>query len=263
MNTQNDKKLISICIPTYEMGGKGPSFLAESFDILIKQTLTDFDIVISDNAEDGSIKKVCTEYAERLPIHYYKHEGAKEMCANTNNAMQNATGSIIKILFMDDFLYDENSLKLIKDNFNLEKDHWLATACTHTKDGKTFLHTHYATYNNYIHYGKNTIGAPSVVAVKNENLVFFDSQFKFTLQDCDYYKNLYKKFGEPKIINDVGVVIRLHKNSVTNTQANADAQLEEFRLMLKKHNESIFSHPEIMLAYVKIWARKIIAIYKK
>ncbi len=263
MNDTHTKKLISVCIPTYEMHGKGPAFLAESFDILINQNFKNFDVVISDNAEDGSIKKVCDEYMDRLSIHYYKHAGAKEMCANTNNAMINATGTIIKILFMDDFLYDKNSLQMIADNFDLAKDYWLATACTHTRNGKTFLHTHYPAYNKHIQYGNNTIGAPSVVAIKNENLVFFDSQFKFTLQDCDYYKNIYEKFGNPKIINAINVVIRLHENSVTNTQASTNAQLEEFSLMLKKHREHIFSHPDILIAYMKIWARKIIAKFRK
>jgi glycosyltransferase involved in cell wall biosynthesis len=259
----NKKKLISICIPTYEMGGKGPLFLAQSFDILLNQTFKDFDIIISDNAEDGSIKKVCEDYENRLDIQYYKHAGAKEMCANTNNAMLNAKGLIIKILFMDDFLYDENSLKVIADNFDINKDHWLATACVHTNDGKTFFKEHYPTYHDYIQYGRNTIGTPSVIAIKNENIVLFESQFKWTLQDCDYYKSAYNKFGAPKILNIINVVIRIHENSVTSTQVNTKALFEEFFCMLRKHNKSIFSHPEILLAYAQIWRKKILSRFRK
>lgn len=249
---------ISICIPTYEMGGKGPEFLRQSFDILIAQTFTDFNIIISDNAEDGSIKKVCDEYMDRLSINYYKHAGAKEMCANTNNAMKHADGSIIKILFMDDFLYSNDSLEIISNNFDLKEDSWLASACIHTKNGKDFYKVHYPTYHNYIQYGRNTIGTPSIITIKNEDLIFFDSKFKLTLQDCDYYKRLGDKFGKPKIIKDITVVIRIHAHSVTSTQANAKAYFDELFIMLKNQNKHLFSHPEILWSYLKIWIKKIL-----
>lgn len=252
-----DTTSISICIPTYEMGGKGPEFLIQSFNILLTQTFKDFDIIISDNAEDGSIKKICDEYKNKLNIKYFKHTGAKEMCANINNAMRNAKGSIIKILFMDDFLYNNESLKTIVDNFDLQNDAWLATACVHTKNGKDFYKVHYPTYHNYIQYGRNTIGTPSTIAIKNENLIFFDSKFKLTLQDCDYYKRLENKFGKPKIISDITVVVRIHANSVTSTQANAEAYFNELFIMIKTHNKHLFSHPEIIWSYLKIWIKKI------
>ncbi len=38
------KKLISICIPTYEMHGMGAAFLKQSFDMLKIQTFKDFDM---------------------------------------------------------------------------------------------------------------------------------------------------------------------------------------------------------------------------
>ena len=245
------------------MHGKGPTFLAESFDILLKQTFKDFNIVISDNAQDDSIKKVCDQYRDRLDIYYCKNPGAKEFWDNMNNALRNANGKICKILLMDDFLYNENSLKTIADNFDLEKDHWLATGCTHTRDAKIFINPHYPIYHNYIHFGRNTIGTPSVVAVKNQDLVFMQPEFKYSLNDCDYYKEMGKKFGKPKIINEINVVVRLHEHQITNTTNTTSAQFKELFLMLKKHNTTLFSHPEILLAYIKIWIKKILAILKK
>lgn len=253
---------ISVCIPTSPMGGNGANFLKHSFDILLTQSFKDFDVVISDNCTDDLIRKVCDEYANRLTIHYFKNESGNDLCNNTNNVLKHATGSILKILFLDDFLYGENSLQILSDNFDLTNDHWLVTACTHTSDGSTFLHTHTPSYDSHIHYGRNTIGTPSIMAVKNENLVFFDTNFKWALNDCYYYKQNFDRFGLPKIIPETTVVIRLHENSITNTIATANIRIEEFNRMLKTRQETIFSHPKIFATFLKLYIRKIKSLLK-
>lgn len=243
------------------MHGKGADFLRQSFDILLDQTYKDFDVVISDNASDDSIKNVCDEYAAKLPIRYYKNSSGNDMCNNMNNAFVHAEGSILKILFMDDFLLGNDSLAVLAQHFDLATDHWIATACTHTKDGKTFFSPHLPSYNNFIQYGNNTIGTPSIIAVKNENLVFFDPKFKWTLNDCDYYKSNYDRFGPPKILDAVTVAVRHHEHSITNTRATTKARYEEFLDMLKKRNETIFSHPKIFFLFIKIWAKHVIHFF--
>lgn len=151
-------KHISICIPTYEMHGKGSIFLRQSFERILEQTFKDFDIVISDNSTDTTIKDVCAEYVDKLTIIYTQNpDPQKGIVSNLNNSLQNATGKIIKILFQDDFFYSPKSLQIIADNFDLQKDKWVATACIHTKDGLSFEQPHYPSWNNNIHLGNNTI----------------------------------------------------------------------------------------------------------
>ncbi|MCC6323777.1 glycosyltransferase family 2 protein [Candidatus Nomurabacteria bacterium] len=253
---------LSICIPTYEMSGVGANFLRENFDIFLKQTFKNFNIIISDDSKDDSIKNICDEYKDILSIKYVKNTQEIGLCGNLNNAMKNADGEIIKILLMDDFLYNETSLQKIVDNFDIKNDYWLATACTHTKDGKTFTNTHYPKYNNYIHYGRNTIGTPSVITVKNENICLLNPTFNWSLNDCDYYKSNYDRFGKPKILDDINVVVRQHEHQITNTRNTISSQFKEFSYMLKKHNNTIFSHPEILMAYIKLHIKSILRIIK-
>lgn len=209
--------LISVCIPAYEMHGKGPGFLRESLDRLASQTFQNFDVVVSDNSTTNVIKEVCDEYASRLAIRYFKnHDPLHGMSSNVNNAVQNATGKIIKILFLDDFLFNERSLAIVADTFDLERDWWLVTGCTHTEDGRTFFNNHIPRYNDRIHLGKNTIGSPSVLAFKNQDPLLFDEHLRW-LMDCDWYKRMHDAHGEPKIVRDVGVVIRTGGHQVTST----------------------------------------------
>ena len=176
------KPAISVCIPSYEMHGEAKRMLTRSFDMLKKQTFKDFEVVVSDNSEDDVVRNICasSEY-QSLNINYFKNP-RKGISPNTNEAIKKATGKLIKTLYMDDFLSDENSLQDIMDSF---KGNWLVTGCGHnTGDGK-IKNIHFPTYNKKVYLGKNTIGNPSILTIKNEDLMLFDENLSWLL-DCDY-----------------------------------------------------------------------------
>jgi hypothetical protein len=234
----NQPKHMSVCLPTYDMYGMGHIFLKHSFEILKRQSFTNFDIVISDYSKTSKVKELCDYYKQFLDIKYFKNfDPTGGMAANTNNAIKHATGKIIKILFQDDFLYNEKSLETIAENFDLTKDRWLVTACEHSKDGSTFFRPHNAVYNNKVYLGNNTIGSPSVLSIKNDHPLLFDTNLKW-LVDCDYYKRCYDIFGKPKIINDITVAIRVGEHQITNTEATKLLRKNEYAYIRKKHHSS-------------------------
>ncbi len=199
-------KTISICIPTHEMGGLGHTFLRKSFEKLKTQTFKEFDIVVSDHSKNDDIKKLCEEYADKFDVHYFRNtEGVGSSSININNAIKHASGKLIKILFMDDFLFSDTALQEIVDNFDMEKDHWMITACEHSNDGVTYYRPFYPKYNNKIFLGRNTISSPSVITIKNDNPLFFDEKLVW-LMDVEYYKRCYDTFGKPKILDIITVV---------------------------------------------------------
>ncbi len=256
------QKLISVCIPTYEMRGLGDKYLKESFDILANQTFKNFDVVISDNSKTDIIKDVCEQYKDRLDITYLKNPGlVGTMPSNTNNAIRHAKGKLIKILLQDDFLYTERSLEEIAENFDLETDGWLVTACIHFRDGGTFYRPFNPRYHEKIHLGRNTISSPSVLTIKNENPLFFDENLIWYV-DVDYYKRCHDAFGEPKIVNAINVVNRLGAHQVTNTQINPALSLKEYKYMLKKFHEKNFIGLMLM-ATAKTYARAIKRKFKR
>lgn len=224
---------ISICIPTYEMGGKGKDVLKRNLDIFKNQTYKDFEVVVSDNSEDNEIKNLCAspEYSS-LSINYFKNP-RKGMAQNTNEAIKNAKGEIIKILYMDDFLAHVNSLQEIANNFT---GYWMVTGCEHD-DGTKRYNPHYPTYTKKIYRGENTIGSPSVLSIKNENILLFDENMTWLL-DCDYYKRLYDKYGEPTIINDINIVIGTGKHQMTNILLDSQKKKERY-YMAKKYKKRL------------------------
>jgi glycosyltransferase involved in cell wall biosynthesis len=248
-NSYNQKmktaKDITICIPTHEMGGLGVTFLAKSFNILINQSFKNFDIVVSDHSKNDEIKNLCESHKEKLNIHYYRNtEKIGSSSANINNAITKASGQLIKILFLDDFLYTDKSLEEIIENFDLEKDNWLITACEHSKDGKTFYRPFYPKYNKYIYLGKNTISSPSVLTIKNDSPLLFDENLVW-LMDCDYYKRCYDKFGSPKILNKINVVNTTGEHQGVGGYKNKDKKAtnltkkNELLYILKKYKHTV------------------------
>ncbi|OQX21755.1 MAG: hypothetical protein BWK75_02465 [Candidatus Altiarchaeales archaeon A3] len=232
-------KLVSVCIPTYEMHGLGDKYLKHSFDILTTQTFKDFDVVISDHSKTDVIKNLCEEYKDILDIHYFRNaENIGNSSANINNAIKNAKGKLIKILFQDDFLYNAKSLEVIVNNFDLKRDNWLITACEHSEDGITFYRPFYPKYNKAIYLGNNTISSPSVLTIINENPLLFDEKLIW-LMDCDYYKRCYDKYGEPKILNTINVVNRIGDYQVSNTITNKSLKDNEYNYILKKYNKKM------------------------
>jgi len=231
-----NQPFFSICIPTWEVRGMGPYYLEYSFNILAQQTFKNFDIIISDNSYDNSIKDVCDKWSNLLNIKYFlNEEGRGFISPNLNYGLSKCTGKYIKILFQDDFLYDENSLnniaKCLQANPNTN---WLVTGCGGTPDEINFSVIVTPTYNLNIHLGKNTIGCPSVLTIKNnEDTIFFDESLVW-LNDVDYYKKCYDKFGLPYIIPELGVSIRIDGVSVSSLLQDKIKE-EEYNFMLNKY----------------------------
>lgn len=170
---------------------------------LDKQTFRDFELIVT-------------------------HDG--KMAANSNTAIKKAKGEIIKILYMDDYLYSPDALQNIADNFT---GGWLASGCVHD-DGETITSPHYPTWNNEICYGNNTIGSPSVVAFENGPLqMLFDENMSWLL-DCDFYHRMHEVWGEPKTLPYLDVAIGIGAHQTTNLMSDKEKQ-DEFMYLTNKY----------------------------
>jgi hypothetical protein len=151
-----------------------------------------------------------------------------------STSLRHATGTILKILFQDDFLYDQHSLKCIADTFDTTKDFWLATGCTHTQDGKTFYRPFKPTFHDNIHIGRNTLSSPSVISIKNGCGIFFDEQLLWYM-DTDFYKQCALRYGLPKILTEICTVNRVGNHQISTTLADERLREKEFRYIVRKY----------------------------
>jgi hypothetical protein len=154
--------------------------------------------------------------------------------ANTNNTIINADGDIIKIIFQDDFLYQDNALDLIVKEFEDKDCNWLVSGCNHTHDdGKNFSNFMVPYWNDKIATGTNTISSPSVLSFRNDNPCLFDEELTM-LMDCEMYYQLYIRYGFPKIITDCLITNRMHQHQISSLY-NKD-MWSEIDHVRNKHN---------------------------
>ncbi len=225
----------SVAIPTYGYNGRGVEFLEFSLEKLMNQTFKDFEVILSDHSTDNTIKNVYDKWASILNIKYYKNEyGRGIISPNINNAMRFCKGAWIKVLFQDDFLYDDNSLRIQADILMANPNtKWAMTTFYHSNDGFNFYRLFYPHWNDLIWTGNNTMGCPSGMTIKNENLTFFNEGLNW-LMDVDYYKRMFDIHGKPLIINDITYVNRTWGERLTDT-IGEDLKKREFEMLKKRY----------------------------
>jgi len=224
--------MISVIIPTYEMYGEGDKFLTKSLTHMARQSFEDFEVIISDHSKDDKIKNVTNQFENMLNIRYFKNQNnIGNSSSNLNNGIRMANGNIIKILFQDEYLINDG-LKKINDFFLKNKSvYWLLTGCCYGSSVGDIKGRMIPSYTNKIKEGINTIGSPSVLTFKNENVEYFDENLIW-LMDCEYYYRLEKKFGLPSIIEEDLVFVTQHKNQLTNKLSD-DLKFNEHKYMNK------------------------------
>lgn len=243
---------ISICIPAYEMGGRGAEFLSEALGSILAQNFKDFEVIVSDQSNNAAVRDVCREWADSFKIvHIWNREGKRQAAANINRAIDEARGAIVKILFQDDLIWDQTALSKIYMALSENGPDWLLCGSCITRDGHTIDRTMVPKLSEKLHFGKNTVSSPSVLAFKRACDERFDENLVW-LMDVDFYKRIWDARGLPIILPDTLIANRIHDAQVS---AGVDRKLQAHELdyMWKMHSsrKSIKSVSEYLKRRIK------------
>lgn len=211
---------ISIAVPIYEMKGVGDVMLRRCLNSIARQEFKDYEVIISDNSTDEylpKIRKVISEFLH-IPIKYVicKDRGATK---NTNNAIKHCAGEVIHILNQDDAFHYRTTLRAIVDRF---RGRWMISGCSNNP---------HPLVTGDIHKGNNKLGSPSCLTMLNESPLLFDEKLHW-LFDCDYYKRMLIKYGDPIILP--GVIINIGTGDYQLTNLLSQQEKEKEILLLSK-----------------------------
>lgn len=219
---------VSIAIPTWESHGRGAEFLDDLLRTIEIQHFKDFEVVISDHSENDDLVNKVKEFDTKFQIKYIKNNKNRgNSPANLNNAIDNCSGEIIKIMFQDDFFYDDEALEKIYYSLADSEKMWLLNGCNHTKDnGNSFYWEFYPKFNPDLLRGVNTISSPSVVAFKNNVDNRFDPNIVYFM-DLDFYYGMKQKYDDPIFYNDILISNRVHDDSISNKLSNKEEIMQK------------------------------------
>jgi glycosyltransferase involved in cell wall biosynthesis len=221
---------ISIAIPAYAKDEVGVQYLRDSFESIERQTLRDFEVVVSDHSKINDLADLCDEYSTKFPIKYIKNFYDRGLAhpgtSNSNNAMDYCSGEYIKILHHDDFFVDDKGLEKIVDAMDSSKKEWLVCGFNHTRDCVNFFDPRTPQYPDHLLVGNNLIGAPTNATVRNDCKLYFDPDAMMSM-DHEWYHRLRMKYGMPYILDEVIVTSRLRDDRLSAGEASkADIVIE-------------------------------------
>lgn len=102
---------VSIAIPVYN----GANFLAEAANSVLRQTFTDLELIIVDNASTDETPEICRALvAKDSRVRYYRNEKNLGAAPNYNRGFELSRGTYLKWLAHDDWLSDNYIEECVK-----------------------------------------------------------------------------------------------------------------------------------------------------
>lgn len=249
----NHVPLISICIPAY----KRDDFLRRLLDSVKIQSFKSYEVIITDDSPDDSIKKLCETYTGLIPIRYSRNDKALGTPENWNEAIRRANGKWIKLMHDDDWFSDEQSLGHFADIALKGQDSFIISAYRNIHSGtgeqeQVFVSTYRwrALLKDPVTLlSKNIIGPPSVTMHPNRKNLSYDTQLQW-LVDMDFYIRILSEM-KPVYINKPLVNIGINDQQVTKYSSRVrEVEIPEHFHLLEKTGEKHLSN---LMVYDAWW----------
>lgn len=228
--------LVSVCIPTY----KQVVFLRKCLQSVIEQDFTDYELIISDDTPDDTVKQVVYDLLKDKAFRYVKNSPSLGSPANWNKAVAEAKGNYIKVLHHDDFFIHPYSLRYMVEQIQAQNADFL---CCETKvwypaTDFSRIHTITPKQNNRLRkdidflFFKNCIGAPSATIYRNDPFIRYDERLVW-LVDVNFYITYIKAHKQFTFLKQPLIcTVQGTETQVTGTVIrDRDIQVKEYVLV--------------------------------
>jgi glycosyltransferase involved in cell wall biosynthesis len=234
--------LVSICIPAYNQ----PDKLIYLLDSIRCQTYINYEVIVSDDSHDESVKKVCEQYSD-LKIRYIRNIPAKGTPQNWTHSISMASGAWIKIMHHDDYFAENQSLEKFV-NFSalhpeLDFIYSKTSIVYHPSKKRGEYKVDFSVLNAisdqsaYL-FHKNLIGSPSVTFFRKSDFIDFDSDLKW-LVDIEWYHRVIAKKTIGRINEPLIETIASEAQLSEFMRGNPQYEITEFLYCFRKHFESM------------------------
>lgn len=244
---------ISICIPAYS----NPSSLKRLLDSIKQQTFKDYEVIVTDDSPDDSVRDVVLQYKEDN-IRYYKNSMSLGSPANWNEAIKKAEGEYIKIMHHDDYFTSPFSLQKIANALQIYEFVFVQSNHVINNEIVSQHNPSVRDVNKYIENPiklllGNIIGAPSAVAYK-KNLLVYDERLKWFV-DVEFYVRYLRSISSEDVcyITEPLVNIGVDPGRVTNDCINNHFLVYEefFYSLIKGYEMDLYNLRNVCIYFYK------------
>lgn len=230
---------ISICIPAYEQ----PACLRRTLHSIKIQSFTNYEIILTDDSPDDSVKDLVSEFDFAGKLNYFKNAVRLGSPENWNEAVRHACGEYIKIIHHDDWFTSSNSLsryaQMLDDH--PESDFaFSATSIFHSKEETYSVNSPAADkleqlrHDRALLYFGNFIGAPSATLYRRNAGIAYDRNIKYVV-DVDFYIRMLKQNPRFQYCSQTLICTTSGaRHQVTDECMHKEAQLFEYTYLYNK-----------------------------
>ncbi|MEJ0104609.1 MAG: glycosyltransferase family 2 protein [Bacteroidota bacterium] len=184
---------VSICIPAY----KNVELLKNVFESIKIQSFQDYEIIVSDDTPDNSIRELIQMLDFVQEIYYFHNKPNLGSPENWNAAIAKASGKYIKIIHTDDWFAHSESLATFVSMIESDTDIDFAFSGAQILSTSNEIRVHQADAklikalenDPKVLYRSNFVGGPSATIYKRSLNLTFDKNLKW-LVDVDFYIRL-------------------------------------------------------------------------
>ncbi|MFT3675476.1 MAG: glycosyltransferase [Chitinophagaceae bacterium] len=248
---------ISICIPAY----RNVMHLQRLLASVATQTFTDYEIVITDDSPDDSVKELVTSFAFTRPVRYVKNLVSLGSPENWNESIRQAAGIWIKLMHNDDWLASPDALDIfVKTAAQHPSVRFFFSAfCNITESNGHRQEVRCNTWDRIfmrvspLHLFKRVyVGNPSCTFIRNDIGLLYDRRLKFVV-DFEYYIRCIRQEKKYQYIDQILVNVGFHQEQVTGyTKYAPSVQIPENVLLLEKFGTRILRNPFVYDYYWRL-----------
>jgi len=233
---------ISVCIPTYH----NPQGLSRLLQSLRQQSYRDFEVIVTDDSTDTSIRQICEEFVDLPGLRYIHNRQRLGAPRNWNEAISMASGEWIMVMHHDDWLSCDHSLDSFANAAAKISSGWIFSSCDAYERGliKRFTHRPFGLGQRYLSKEEikgwpllfeNKIGCPSVLLVHRSLSMDYDDNLLWFV-DVDMYMRLLGK-SQPYYIADtlVNATYASEEQITYKASRDIDLALRELMYLYGKH----------------------------
>ncbi len=221
--------LIDVCIPVHDPQNLQNKYLIDLLRSISAQSYPPRNVILTSNHEISCLPELLRTFSTAFAIAAFQNN-SQGISENLNDAVSRSSNSIVKILFQDDFLIDDDCFFDIMTSYVEEKWHWFcAPSLNYSQTEERFIQATMPEVSKDLINGRNSIGSPSVIAFNRESWLAADPNLSWML-DCDLYLRLWEKYGKPTVGKRFSVASRIHNLQATNwAQVRHDLELNYMR----------------------------------
>jgi glycosyltransferase involved in cell wall biosynthesis len=244
---------ISIIIPTYNRS----SYLKQAIESILKQSISDFEIIITDNASTDDTELIVKNFFDKR-IKYFKNVENCGVVRNHNLALEKCASDLIHIFSDDDLMIEgclESKINILNEPQNKSVGLLHSDIVIINSDGTVKSHHHWAKdvgmlgisglenrkqVLNYLYNEWNYISMPSVVIRKEilQTIGLLSLNMRLSC-DWDFWLRIVKKY-DFYFLNEKTIKYRVHADNLTKEASNYEIMKEIIQMKLNFHNLTSF-----------------------